>query len=151
MTLTSRDPNGSVRCASLAAVRADAEALSLLFRTSGGEVPVTVPLDLRTAQALRHVHGLHGHTCHGAPDVHVGLLLRAVEAVGGAVTRVVVRPGAEPAFWLRVGDADGWTELDLDVLDAASLLLSRRVPVELVDVPEGTWDGALVALLAAES
>lgn len=134
-------------CAVLTAMRGDADCLLMLFRTADGEVPVSVPLQPATRQALHHVHGLVAHSCRSAPDVHVGLLIRAVEALGGAATRIVVRPGPAPAFWLRLGDAHGWTELDLDVVDAASLLLSRRLPVELVPTPDSTWDGALERLL----
>jgi len=40
----------------------------------------------------------------------------------------MVRPGTPPAFWLRLPTADGARDIDLDVLDAVGLLVSRRMP-----------------------
>lgn len=139
-------------CADLVAMHAHADTLLLLFRTADGQVPVRVPLEDRTAHALRHLQALqaHKHGCGQSAQVHVDLLLRTIETLGAAATRIVVRPGSAPAFWLRVGDRDRWTELDLDVLDAASLLLARRLPIELTDPSAPDWDIALQRLVGEQ-
>lgn len=139
------------RPARLARMQAHAEALEFVFVAEDAPVPVAVELQPRTAHALRHLHALHAHAdgCQGAPPMqrHVDLLLRALRSVGGEPTCVLVRPGPCPAFWLEVTGAHGTKELDLDVLDAACLLMSRKVAVKLLPMPPADWDQALRRLI----
>lgn len=140
------------RPARLARMRAHAEALEFVFVTDDAAVPVTVELPPRTAHALRHLHALHAHAdgCQGAPPMQLhDLLLRALRSLVGEPTCVLVRPGPCPAFWLQVTGAHGTKDLDLDVLDAACLLMSpHKVAVELLPTPPADWDQALRRLIA---
>lgn len=140
------------RPARLTRMQAHAEALEFVFVTDGAAVPVTVDLQPRTAHALRHLQALHANAdgCQGAPPTqpHVDLLLRALRSVGGDPHCVLVRPGPCPAFWLQVTGSHGTKDLDLDVLDAACLLMSRRLAVKLLPMPPADWDQALRRLIA---
>lgn len=140
------------RPARLVAMHADPERLTILLGTEDAEIPVTVGLQPTTAHALRHLQALHAHadSCKASPPIqpHVDLLIRALGCLGGHPTGVLVRPGPRPAFWLRVTGGPGARDLSLDVLDATFLLLSRRIPVELLDHPDTDWDEAFRQLVA---
>lgn len=138
--------------ATVVAIRAHPGSLTMLFGTDGVEVPVTVGLQPTTEHALRHLYALHAHAsgCHASPAVqlHVDLLIRSLRCLGGRAACVLVRPGRYPAFWLRIAGPDRTDDLPLDVLDATCLLMSRRVPVVLLDRPAADWDDALRQLVA---
>lgn len=140
------------RPARLAGMQARSDSLTIVFVTDDAEVPVTVALQPSTAHALRHLHALHAHAdgCRSSPStqLHVDLLLRALRSVGGEPTCMLVRPGACPAFWLQLTGAHGTKDLDLDVLDAACLLMSRKVTIQLLPTRTGDWDEALRRLIA---
>lgn len=140
------------RPARLVAMHAHPDNLTILLGTDDAEVPVTVGLQPTTAHALRHLHALHAHTdgCHASPPIqlHVDLLIRALDCLGGHPSSVLVRPGPPSRLLAPRRRPPGTRELHLDVLDATYLLMSRRVPVELIDHPKTDWDHALQQLLA---
>jgi len=132
---------------------ADHQQLMLLLEADGHDVPVTIPLQRHTAHAVQHLAILHGHPpgCGAAPDVHVGLLVRCLRATGGWPLLLAVRPAPDPAFWLRVVASDGrHVDVDLGLLDAAALLMSRRLPLALVDGGPDPWERTLGQLLSEE-
>ena len=138
--------------ARLLAMQARPDGLGLLLDAGGTHLTVDVGLSERSAHALHHLHVLHGggHPCAAAAQRQapvVDALLRAVRAVGGTPRALVVRGGAEPAFWLRVDGPDGSRDVDLDVLDAAALLLSHRLPLRLAAGTVTDWDAALRSLV----
>lgn len=64
---------------------------------------------------------------------------------------LVVRPGPEPAFWLRVvADAEP-VEIDLDVINAVVLLLAERIPVTVTDLDHDPWQATIDHLLTDRS
>lgn len=62
-------------------------------------------------------------------DILRGALERAVSVLGSQQPVVVIRPGDEPAFWLRVTTGTDAREVELGVLDTAALMLGDRVGV----------------------
>jgi hypothetical protein len=139
------------RSAELAAMHVHRDELTYLFRLADREIPVTLPLQPHTAHALRHLYALHAARtpCHAAPDSSAAaeLLLRTASALGAVRCCITVRPHPEPAFWLTIDDGRTSHDLDLDVLDTAAVLLSRRVPITVVETSDTDWDLALQALL----
>jgi hypothetical protein len=133
--------------AKLVALRARDKMLTLLFERAGSEISVDLPVEERTLHALHHVTALHGHqpACGQRLDVHVGLLIRALAATDALPDTVVVRPGPPAAFWLRLRRDGRLVDVDLDVLDAACLLMSQRLPVRFAE--ELDWDAALRRLV----
>lgn len=140
------------RPARLAMMQAHRDSLSIVFVSHEDEVPVTVALQPSTAHALRHLYALHAHAdgCRPSPptQLHVDLLLRALRSVGSRPICVLVRPGPYPAFWLQLTGAHGIQDLHLDVLDAACLLMSRKIAIQLLPARPEDWDEALQRLLA---
>lgn len=88
------------RPARLVGMHAHTESLTILLGTDDAEVPVTVGLQPTTAHALRHLHAVHAHGdgCQASPPVqlHVDLLIRALQCLGGRPTCVLVRQGPAP-------------------------------------------------------
>lgn len=123
--------------------------LHVLLDARGHTLQVDIDLTPRTQSALPFVFALlgHEHDCPGGSDLTVGVLLRTVAALGGETASLLVKPGASPAFWLRLLAPDGPRELDLDVLDALALMLSRRLPIQVTADPARDWDAALTRLL----
>lgn len=142
------EPAPPVGCR-LVVLRAEHDKLLVLLEVEGRDLPVAVPIDARTAHALRHVHALHARPAHCAQrrPIHVDLLLRAVRACGAWPLCVVVRPGPDPAFWLRIVRDGEPVEVDLDVLDAVVLLLADRLPVTVTDVDHDPWQHTIDRLL----
>lgn len=125
------------------------DVLHVVLDAGGRTRQVDVDLTPRTQSALPFVFALLGHD-HGRPgagDLTVGVLLRSIAVLGGETAGLVVRASPQPAFWLRMLTADGPRELHLDVLDAFTLLLSRKLPIHVVDDPAQDWDAALTRLL----
>jgi hypothetical protein len=110
-------------------------ALHVLLDAGGSALQVDVDLTPRSQSALPFVFALpgHEHGCPGGGDLTVGVLLRTVAALGGETASLLVRPGPR--------------ELDLDVLDALALMLSRRLPIHVTADPSRDWDAALSRLL----
>lgn len=141
-------PWPGTRRAEVATLVGTPRGVELRLLVDGRVLDVDVPLEPATARALPHVYALHGHApgCPCCPDVHIELLLRAVSRIGGQADSIVVRGGEHPAFWLRLAGPRGMAEVELGVLDAVSLLASRRLPVQVEDGGDRDWDDALRAL-----
>lgn len=125
-------------------------ALHILLEANDRPVEVHVDLTPRIQAALPLVFAVLGHQppgCKGGLDVAVGLLLRTAAALGADPACLVIRPAPSPAFWLRLVTPDGPHEVDVDVLDAFALLVSRRLPIEVTRNDATDWDGALTDLL----
>lgn len=143
------EPDGAPGCR-MVALRASHDHVLLLLEAAGRDVPVEVPIDASTAHAMRHLHALHAHPARCAPrrPSYVDLLLRTLRAAGSWPLCVVVRPGPDPAFWLRiVAEADA-VEIDLDVTNAVVLLLADRLPVTVTDLDHDPWQTTFDRLLA---
>lgn len=126
--------------------------LLIVLDVAGHAREVAVEVSPDTLCALRHLSALH---CHQAPcptafDVGVPLLLRTIAGLGAGTVSIVIRDRPTPAFWLRILTTGEPRELDLGVLDAFMLLLSRRVPVELATSDDADWDAELFRLLDHE-
>lgn len=130
-------------------LHADGDALMLLLEADGRDVPVRIPLREGTAWVLEHLAALHGHSpgCGGSPDVHVGLLLRSLRAAGAWPLLLLVRPLPGPAFWLRLMADEGPVDVDVSALDAAALIMSRRLPLALAGAAPDPWDRTCAQLL----
>ncbi|MDP9023638.1 MAG: hypothetical protein M3N57_13265 [Actinomycetota bacterium] len=115
----------------------------------GHDLSVTVPLDRGAWYALGHLGALHGHErgCHYRAEVHVDLLRRSLRAGGAWPLCVLIRPDPDPACWLRIATAQGSVELDLELLDAAMLLLSGRFTTAVVPAVRDPWADTLQRLL----
>lgn len=133
-----------------AAVRLSATRIELHVPTDDGRVvDVTFEISRTTSHAIRHLAA-------AAHDPAAGrtlrcprrtLLERAIEATGAAVDHLEVLPGAPPRMGLVLRDADGQPRrLDVDLLDAAELLISHRMPAVAVGWPEHDWDRGLEEL-----
>lgn len=134
----------------MVALRAGHDHVLLLLEAGGRDVPVEVPIDRDTAHAMRHLHALHAHParCASRRSSYVDLLLRTMRAAGSWPLCLVVRPGPEPAFWLRfVADAEA-VEIDLDVVNAVVLLLADRLPVTVTDLAHDPWQATIDRLLS---
>lgn len=143
-----RDP-GLQPC-KVVCLNADEQELVILLEADGHDIPVHVPVPRTAMAALPHLAALHGHAsgCRaGKGDVHVGLLKRSLRASGSWPLCVVVRPGDTPAFWLRVVREDGPVDVDLGILDAAALLMSRQVPVVVDLSVDDPWARTFATLL----
>lgn len=132
--------------AELVSMRAMGTSIAMIFRDACGEVGLVADADEAVIHALHHHRSLLQGGGGGVPD-HGRLLGRVLGAAGAHLSRVLVRPGLRPAFWLRVVGAQRSSELHLDVFDAAVLLLAGRVPVELVPPIAIDWDHGLQELL----
>lgn len=131
------------------AMEATDHELLLVVEAGGRSLPVMVALSPPAVHALRHVCALHGHDrgCPADTQVHVDLLRRALWAAGAWPLCLLIRPDPVPAFWLRVATREGTAELALDVLDAAALLLSGRLPAAMVSAQADVWETTVERLL----
>lgn len=118
-------------------------------RPDGSLVHVDLDVGHQTAHALRHVAGAQldvttgqRHRCSSR-----SLLERALGAVGAVPEQVEVLPGSPPRFVLAMIAPDGCVRrLDLDLVDLAELIVSRRLPVVALNWPDVDWDAALASL-----
>ncbi len=136
--------------ATLLEMRAGPGCLAILLSVGDGSVQVEFDLGPATVHALRHVGALHGHVegCDARVEVHVDLLLRCLGSLGVLALAVVVRTDEPPGFYLRLlRPCAGEIHMDLNVLDAVCLLLSRRLPVQVERHATMNWDVALRGLL----
>lgn len=141
--MTGRSPGGLGRLR----VRDGAVHLEVLD-DDGHHLSVAVPVDHAELHALHHLHALHeGGPCSGRTRrPGVDTLVDAVVAAGGRVEALAVSAGPPVRFQLGVDGPTGRREVDLDVLDAAAIIFSRRVRLE-VRAPAPDWDRALAELL----
>lgn len=136
--------------AALLDLRASGGHLSMLLNVHDEPVSVELEIQPATEHALRHIHDLHAPVDGGDVhlDVHVDLLLRCLGSLGVLALALVVRAESPPAFYLRLlRPCAGEIHLDLNVLDAACLLLSRRLAVQVERRATRNWDVALRRLL----
>lgn len=141
------------RLCEVACLRIDTAGLLLLLTVDGRDVQVHVPLHHRTIHALVHRHAgqLQPRRC-GAPPAdngRVDLLLRCLQVCDVRDVLLLVRPGPQAAFWLRLTTSNGPAEIDVDPVELVTLVVSDRVPVALVG-PSDRWDDALAALLTQD-
>ncbi len=131
------------------ALRAGRDHVLLLLEVDGRDVPVEVPIDAATRHAMHHLHAMQAHPtrCGTSPSTYVDLLLRSLRATGSWPLCLVVRPGPDPAFWLRlVVDAEP-VEIDLDIVNAVALLLADRLAVTITDTAHDPWQHTIDRLL----
>ena len=115
----------------------------------GHHLAVAVPLDHAGLHALHHLHALHEEPTAAALTTRpcVDVLIETVAAVGGHVHALVISEGPPPAFHLAVRGITGVRDVAVDAIDAAGLIFSRRVRLEVrADPPD--WDRELADLLA---
>lgn len=114
----------------------------------GHHLAVSVPVETAEVHALHHLHALQeAPASAGLPRrPAVDLLLEALEAVDAEVGALVVSGGPPPRFHLRLRGVTGQREIAIDALDAAGLIFSRRVELE-VRAPVPDWDRELADLL----
>jgi hypothetical protein len=113
-------------------------------------VDLHVDISPHTAATLRHVVAAHLDPESGQRHrrTHRPLLDRVLGAVGASAERLEVHPERPPRFVLVVSTPTGRAvRLDLDLLDAAELIVARRIPVVAIGWPSGDWDAALHRLL----
>ena len=126
-----------------------------VIRLSGSRVEFCVPSDdgrvvdvgfevgAGTAHALRHLLAAAvDPATQGRPHCRRRTLLeRALHTSGAAIERIEVRPGDPPRLELVLITSDGVVRrIDLDLLDAAELVASQRVPAVAVGWPARDWD-----------
>lgn len=134
------------------AIRLTASRIEFCVPTDDGRV-VEVPFDIcaHTSHALRHLLAAQidprtRHQLHGARR---SLLERVLAATGAGIERIEVLPGHPPRLALATITSNAVVRrIDLDLLDAAELLASHRVPAVAVGWPERDWDVGLRELLA---
>lgn len=121
----------------------------MALETADGHTTVSIPVTTGTAHALRHLHAARACRCGPSTTdpTEVGLLLRVLDGPDAPRPSVVVGGGDPPAFWLRVESSGARRELELNVVDAVSLLSSGRLAVRLVDTTVGDWDAGLRELI----
>ena len=133
------------------------------IRLSASRVEFSVPSDdgrvidvgfgigAHTSHALHHLLAAHvdprtGHRLH---CTRRSLLERALAATGAAIERLEVLPGEPARLALATITSNAVVRrIDVDLLDAAELLASHRVPAVAVGWPERDWDVELRELLA---
>ncbi len=127
--------------------------VSLLLEVRDEPLPLELEIQPATEQALRHIQELHApvdrHHVH--LEVHVDLLLRCLGTLGVLALALVVRAETPPRFYVRLlRPCADEIHLDINLLDAACLLLSRRLPVQVEHEDTRNWDVALRRLLDQE-
>jgi hypothetical protein len=116
----------------------------------GHHLELALPVDHARTHALHHLHAVqadpHTRTLPSRPQVD--LLRRSLAALGARAEALVVAAGPPASFHLAIRDATGQRcEVTLDVVDAAGLIFSRRVPLE-VRAPATDWDHEVAELLS---
>jgi hypothetical protein len=114
----------------------------------GRHVEVSVPVDHARTHALHHLHALHAAQGCRALERRPGvdLLLAALAAADGRLSALVVDAGPPPRFSVVIEGGRGRREVPIDVVDAAHLIFSRRVRLE-VRGEHLDWDLELRELL----
>ncbi len=111
---------------------------------AGHHLAVELPLDPARCHAVHHLHALHHDATRCVPPSRApaDLLLDAVAAIDGRIEALVVAAGPPPTFHLAVRGPAGVREIALDPVDAAGLIFSRRVRLD-VRSPAIDWDAEL--------
>lgn len=145
----SRDSKGDCHWARVVALHVHRDIVHVALETAHGQTTVAVPVTTGTAHALGHLHA--ARACRCGPSTtdpsQVDLLLRILDGVDATRAVIVVRGGDQPAFWLSIAASGPRRELDLNIVDAVSLLSSGRLPVWLVDTAVRDWNAALRDLI----
>jgi hypothetical protein len=111
---------------------------------AGHHLAVEVPLDPARRHAVHHLHALHDDAtrCGAAPRTPADLLLDTVAVLDGQVQALVVAEGPPATFHLAVRGPFGVREVALDPVDAAGLIFSRRVRLDVRSAAID-WDAEL--------
>lgn len=134
------------------AIRLQGRQLELTLETGEGHVvPARIGVTDETAHVLRHLMAAHldpdtgmRRRCMPRPAIE-----RAVRAIGGAIDRIEVVHGEPPRFALTMVTPDGRVRtIDLDLVEATELMVTRRVAVIAVGWPATDWDEALRGLIS---
>lgn len=117
----------------LTGIEVDGEEVAMHLLGADGAVTLRSPSTPEQVTALQHVVALHGHGpgCGASSDVGIGLLQRLAAALQAQRVSMLVRPSQPPTYWLRVWSRRGLFHLQLGLLDACALAVSRRVTVEV--------------------
>lgn len=139
------------RCepAELMCLEVQDDDLRLDLRVGGEALQLFVSVTTGQMRALAHVAALHDHdpACPERVDVHVDMLRRCVRRLDARILGVLVQEDLEPSFWLRLATPTGPLELELALLDAVSLLVTRDFPLHVRRTPPVDWDASLRDLL----
>ena len=112
----------------------------------GHHLEVSVPVDDGQRHALHHLHAAL-HRCDESARPLVDVLFASLAAVDARATALRIAAGPPTTFALLTHGPWGAREVALDVVDAAALIFSRRVPLQ-VAAPGVDWDRELGQLLA---
>lgn len=133
----------------LTGMEVEGEDLRLDLRIGGEILQLSVPVTTGEMRALAHVVALHDHDpdCPERVEVHVDVLRRCVQRLDARILGVIVQEDLEPTFWLRLATPTGPLELELALLDAVSLLVTRNFPLHVRRTPPVDWDASLRELM----
>lgn len=112
----------------------------------GRHLEASVAVDDAQRHALHHLHAAL-HACEDGARPLVDVLFASLAAVDARATALRIAAGPPVAFALLTHGPWGAREVALDVVDAAALIFSRRVPLQ-VAAPGVDWDRELGRLLA---
>lgn len=143
MTSTPADP------AELMGIHVERDSLRFELRVDREPLELAAPLGHGQKMALAHLAALHDHdpSCSDSVDVHVGVLRRCLKRLDAHVLGVLIQEDLEPSFWLRLATPTGPIELELELLQAVSLLVTRSFALHVRRVPSVDWDASLRELL----
>lgn len=135
--------------AQLMGIHIERESLRFELRVDGDRLELTAPLAHQQRMALAHLAALHDHeaSCSDSVDIHVGVLRRCLERLDAHLLGVVIQEDLEPTFWLRLATPTGPIELQIELLQAVSLLVTRSFALHVRRVPSVDWDSSLRELL----
>jgi hypothetical protein len=117
----------------------------------GRVIEVGFDIGSHTSHALRHLLAsqIDPRTGRRLSCARRSLLERTLAATGAAIERLEVLPGEPPRLALATVTSNAVVRrIDVDLLDAAELLASHRIPAVAVGWPERDWDVGLRELLA---
>lgn len=116
---------------------------------SGRLVDISLELPPETSHVLQHLAVTHVDPATGRRRRGGRTLLeRSLNAVGAAAERLEVLPGDPPRFVLALVSSAGCVRrVDLDLVDAAELVVTQQVPIIAIGWPDRDWDGALARML----
>lgn len=132
-------------CARVQSIHVDGVRLRLVLITLEQVHTIDIPVEDWQSRALQHLHDPKPD-CPGVGQAALGLLRRVADRLGGVVCRIVVQPGPTPVCVVRIGDHAGHEDLVIDVVEAALLLSSKAIPVEVGPPAAVDWDAALQTL-----
>lgn len=136
-------------CARVQSMHVDSARLRLVLLSMEQVHTIDIPVEDWQSRALQHLHD-PTPDCPGVGPAALGLLRRVADRLGGTVCRAVVQPGPTPVCVLRIGDHAGHEDLAIDIVEAALLMSSRAIPVEVGPTAAVDWDAALQTLADEE-